>query len=58
MLEKKLWLERSNLISYAGSTSILGQQFNGVGQFKDLFQRVMCTLLALQDNKSKQKWQK
>ena len=31
----------------------LGQEFNGVRQFKDLFQRVLFGLLALQDNKSK-----
>ena len=31
----------------AGATSILGQQFNGVSQFKDLFQRVLFALLAL-----------
>lgn len=30
----------------AGATSILGQQFNGVSQFKDLFQRVLFALLA------------
>ena len=44
----------------AEATSILhnyyiGQQFNGVRQFKYIFQRVLFALLALQDNKEQAK---
>ena len=33
----------------------IGQQFNGVRQFKYIFQRVLFALLALQDNKDQAK---